>query len=205
MNSNLLRIITPVIILMAVGILILFGKGPTGKAPLPEATATTSPIEADAAYAGEIATTTSGEHTYTNARYGFQFTYPSGWYVGDNILGMPYGGTLQLFNYPPYAESRQSKSFATGENKIEGAIVQADMPAAYTSLEYPASIETAQFKIGGEFALRADVKFLVGETKYRVYLLQLQKIPGKALRVIIYGDQANFYALDDLVKSIAWK
>ena len=200
-----IKMVIGIILLIVIGIFVSFQEYPVNDSRSPQTVATTSPSQSIDEYVGVISTGASGQNVYTNNKYGFRFTYPQGWRVGNNILGMPYGGTLQLFNYADTEHGASSKGFTKGENKIEAAIVPSSAPSPYSSSEYPASIKTTQLVVAGEIAVRTDVELIVGGEKSRSYLLPLKNMSGQSLRITIGGDSSNFYVLDDLVKSIIWK
>lgn len=181
---------------------------PNNDSRLPQTVATTSPSQSADQYAGEISTDASGQNVYTNNKYGFQFTYPQGWRVGNNILGMPYGGSLQLFNYADTEPNASSRGFTKGENKIEAAIIDSSASSAILfsdSSDYPTkSRELISLRLAKETVAGINAE-LIGGRKYRTYLLQHPNMPGKSLGISISGDPSNFYVLDDLVRSIMWK
>lgn len=157
-------------------------------------------------YAGIISTNASGQRVYTNDRYSFQFTYPANWETGDNTLGAQNGGTLQFFNSSRQGAG-QSHGFATGENKIEIAVINTASSSAIlssSSPDYPTkSLQSISLSISGESVSGANVELIGGE-KFRMYRVPLQATPDKSLLLTIYGDASNFYMLDALVKNITW-
>lgn len=158
-------------------------------------------------YAGIISTNASGQRVYTNDKYGFQFTYPANWRVGDNALGMPNGGTLQLLNSSK-EDVGQSHGFARGENKIEAAVINTESSSAMLSSSNPdspaKSIEPISLSVLNGTITGVNVELIGGE-KSRTYSIPLRAAPDKSLLITIYGEASNFYALDTLVKSITWK
>lgn len=147
---------------------------------------------------GTVSTTTDAQMVYENKNLGLQFNFPLGWHAGVNTLGDSSGyGYLQLFNYD---ETKASGSvFPEGENKIEIAITDENTIA--TSSDYPEqSRKTNQVQIAGKTATQFDI-ILSGSQKYRAYIIPFQ---SRFLRMVIYGDPANFYLLDNIVKSIVF-
>lgn len=149
-------------------------------------------------YVGDISTSTSGMMLYRNNQLGLAFEYPQGWRVSSNSLGY---GMLQLFSYD-VANADGKSVFPKGDNKIEAVIV--NDPIITTSSDYPEkSRETTPVSVVGQRADKTTVTLQGGE-KSLIYIIPLPSQSGKFLRIVIYGDPANFSILDDLVQSIQW-
>lgn len=134
---------------------------------------------------------------YTSEEYGFRFSYPDDWYMGNGDLER---GTLQFFNYD---KSKASGAvFSAGTNKIE-AIVVAVSPYEPSS-DYPEKTHmTTKTVVGGREASRIEVE-LVGGEKMLGYLIPLANTNGKFLAIAIYGDPLNFRILEDIVTGFGW-
>jgi hypothetical protein len=151
-------------------------------------------------YVGVISKSTDGRHVYTSAKYGFQITYPQGWYVGDNHLGY---GTLQLYNYDYQKAEKEGFPPRDSVNKIEAGISTSNTYASST--DYPEKTrQTKQVTIAGQTANVDDVE-LVGGEKIRAYFIPLLTMPGKYLGINIYGNPTNFHILDEIMRSFEWK
>ena len=142
-------------------------------------------------------TSAKSENIYTNTEYGFRFTYPQGWHLGDNNFER---GTFQLFNY---SESEASGSvFPVGTNKIEARISANNTYG--TSDDYPQKTRTVtEVNIAGQKATRMEVELIGGE-KILSYTISLPQNNGEFLAITIYGDSSNFYVLEELIADIEW-
>ncbi len=150
-------------------------------------------------YAGTISTTTSGQLLYTNSKVALKFSFPQGWHLGSNTLGY---GALQLFNYDEnIASSKDGFDPNTKTNKIEAMISSEN---SYTNTEYPEKTrERKEIRINNQKIIRENIEFEYG-AKLRFYSIPVPNENGKFLSIVIYGNSANFYILDDLVKSLEW-
>ncbi|OHA17560.1 MAG: hypothetical protein A3H57_00775 [Candidatus Taylorbacteria bacterium RIFCSPLOWO2_02_FULL_43_11] len=148
-------------------------------------------------YLGKISSNDEVLNVYTNNKFGFTFTYPKEWHVGDNHLGY---GTFQLFNYD---ESNASGSvFAKGWNKIEAGIVSNSDYGS--SDEYPEkSRKEIPMEVRGQPSTTTEVTLIGGEKIYS-YSILLPSVPDSHLSIAMYGDPLNFYVLDELVQSMTW-
>jgi len=149
-------------------------------------------------YVGLILSNIDGNNVYTNNKYGFSFTFPQGWRVGDNHLGY---GTFQIFNYPE-SQAMERGGFPTNSkmNKIEAGI--SDSSAYEISLIYPEATRTIKnVVISGQNSVRTEIE-LVGGEKILSYSIPLFSIDNQFLVISIYGDPSNFVVIDNLVKSI---
>ncbi len=126
--------------------------------------------------------------TYVSDKYKFKFSYPSTWRVEGNQTGY---NTLQLLNYSDN-QAGDSGRWAKGMNKIEMTII--DNPSSYFS-DY-SMVETT---IAGQKAWKG-----AGGLSWLSYAITLPSGPAKYLAVTIYGDSANYYVLEDLLKSLTW-
>ncbi len=152
--------------------------------------------------AGAISTTSSGQLVYENKNLGLQFEFPPDWHLSKNTLGDASGhGYLQLFNYDEHQTDKKNV-FSKGANKIEISI---SLNNTYTpSSDYPAnSVHEQQVRIGGQEITRVDVE-LFGGQKMRIYFIPITADTIKFLNLVIFGDDANFSVLDNLVQGVQW-
>ncbi len=197
MNSRVIGIgLVVIIAAVAIGA-VLATRKPEPSGQLPPAAI---PPQSSNQHAGIIATTTSGQHSYTNTLYGFQFTYPGGWRVGENSLNF-----VQLYNFPLSTAAYDAKGFAKNQNKVEAAVADSvsTAPSSGAPDYVPISLQRTQITVANEIATRTDTEF-AGGLKIRTYLLPIGPTPNKSLSISIYGDSANFGVLDEIVRSITW-
>ena len=152
---------------------------------------------------GIISPSKNGKSVYTNKKYGFSFTFPSEWRVGDDSLGY---GTLQFFNYDE-SEGVGGHKFQSGQNKIEMRILSSD--SIYidenASSAFPTeTIENRRLTVAGQAAFMERIRLVNGEEILKSYKIILHKIPDSGIAIVIYGDTKNFFLLDRLVESIEW-
>ena len=140
---------------------------------------------------------------YYNAYQKIKFTIPTGWsvskdYMDDNSYKL---GQFQLFNY---MLSGDNKSFTKGQNKIEGMIISSQNSSISTtedSVYTPKSKKEEIVMISGNKVNSKTAAFDGGIT-IKTYMLPIYKDAGSYLSLSIYGDTANFDALDTLAKQI---
>ena len=150
-------------------------------------------------YIGVISTTTDGQHLYASKKYGLQFEYPQGWYVGDNQLGY---GTLQFFNYDESTMERGELTKSYKLNKIEASI--GNNSHYGTSDIYPEKMRDAQsLKIAGQSATRESITFNDG-ARALFYSIPIPQLTGTYFDVVIYGNASNFSVLDNLMSTLYW-
>lgn len=149
-------------------------------------------------YAGTISTSTNDQLVYTNNKIGLTFTFPLGWHVGDNNLGV---GSLQLLNYdetglvPP--------GFQKGMNKIE-AVITSNTSSTPDTGDYPKeTIKSTTVQMGKQNVVKEVTNYNdSANQQFVTYYIPVPSQLGKYLTISIFGDPANFAVLDNLVASI---
>jgi hypothetical protein len=125
--------------------------------------------------------------------------------VGDNILGMPFGGSLQLFNTATSGDSGQTSGFARGENKVEVSVIDAANTSALlhpsSTDDGPETITSLSTASGGMSVPGADMTY-AGGTHLRLFILPMPSMPESSLMFVIYGDPSNFDTLNVIIQSV---
>ena len=143
---------------------------------------------------GVIASSSQGFNSYTSTKYGFTFTYPADWRVGDNEIGY---GTLQLLNYDP-ATAEGKGGFPLGDNKIEAGILGNDA-AGYVGLP--------NWRHVGEHTVLAGIdmwRFDPDISDYGILTYIVTLPSNNYLGISMYGDSSNFHVLDDAIATLRW-
>ena len=137
-----------------------------------------------------------GLSIYSSKKYEVKFSGPTNWHIGGNDLNYDH---FQLFNYD---ESVAGKDFSSEsvDNKI--AVGISDSNTYGTSTDYPEKVRKEKtVVIAGQQGNIVDVE-LMGGQKIRTYFIPLHTDSGKFLAMSIYGNQLNFYVLDEIVRSL---
>jgi hypothetical protein len=122
--------------------------------------------------------------TYVDTESKISFSYPSNWNLeGDSINQ----GTLQLYNFPK--EKNEGSISKKGQSKIEIVYL--------SSTANPPSVTNEFFYISDKRVTKNT-----GES----YINYLVKSPHNSnyLSFTIYGDLANIYILENIIKSLEW-
>jgi hypothetical protein len=186
-KSQKIILLIIIVFVTAVSIFLLNTKSESISVPAPELMEQTKT---------DAQPTTKG-FIYENQEFGFSFTYPEGWRLGDNNLGR---GTLQLFNYQEQAEN--GSTFSKGLNKIEAVVIEND--SYESSDDYPEERqEKTEVIIAGKKVTRVVTELNGGERTLS-YLIPLIETDSKSLLITIYGDPANFNVLDNVILTFEW-
>ena len=157
----------------------------------------TKPIDLHADEIGAIAPTTNG-FTYTSTKYGFTFSYPKGWYVGDNHIGW---GTFQLFDTS--LATRGSGGGKVVGSKIEAGICSGLSGYTLDTNDYPGmTVNNTNMRIANQAAIRSDVHIADG-LDARAYSVRFPNSEN-TFCVTMYGPPSKFKVLDNLVESLEW-
>lgn len=202
-NKKALVIFFTTIFLVALFFVKLYFGNKTGSSISPRSNSGEKIVSQDSVdlneYVGIISSGVDDKNIYTNKKYGFSFSYPKDWHVGDNHLGY---GTLQLFNYDQ-GKVTGGSVFGVGQSKIELTI--SDFGSYSDSTDYPEKqrIEKGA-TVDGQPATIYE-RELVGGEKISSYLISFPAITDKYLSINMYGDSSNFYILEEMVKSLKWQ
>lgn len=136
----------------------------------------------------------------SDAKNDFQLTYPPGWHIVSSEDNLANGGMWGFYNFPDSEETGNSV-FAPGKNKIELAISPVG-PIDYGGDGYiVASEHDSSVVIAGQAATRVEIRYQAGDSLL-AYRIPLANATSSVLDLTIYGDPANYGALDTMAKSV---
>lgn len=150
---------------------------------------TTSLIKGEDKNVGAITENTDVTYTYKNDTYKLSFTYPNTWRMHGYTFDR--GAEVMLFNFPEEDGAGQ-EGFSVGHNKIGMAIITD--PKSYVNGKLN------ETKVAGQMAYFSRDE----EMGNLSYVITIPSKPGKYLAITMYGDKANFFALDDLLRTLTW-
>lgn len=185
-------------------------RGDTGKNIFGEQILNPGTIVETDFYRGIIASSTiKGYSTYISKKYGVRFSFPEEW-GGRGYLD----GSVAFANYPASEYPDFALTGTDGRSQIsawfEGRLPYGAIGEFSLATMNKQEKEKRQVMVDGQPADRWEIKaYLWGRDAHVLtYFITLPPQPLQDhrgyLRFDIYGDPANFYILDEMVKTIKW-
>ena len=200
MNNSRITLIVGLLLAVLVG-LVIFGGANRHLISLSNVTQepVESTIDERSPSVGTVASSSPGSNSYSNKAYGFSFEYPAAWYVEDGGIA---GSVLTFSNYDPVTAPGKG-GFPAGDNKIQVGLSASDIVSESSASDFPQKIRSVTHPmIAGVTATLVDIA-LAGDEQMLVYFVPLKGTqPHTFLSMVIYGDPANFYVLQNLTKSL---